>query len=133
MSQNVCRRNKFGYCKYVDKCRYTHNNEICLSANCSVYNCDKRHPKVCNFQRVYGRCKFAEDCRYSHQKPKDILENSNKIEILEKKIEDLENKIENLLKMGNKHLSCEKKVENLEEKIKATEKEFKKKLNGFRK
>ena len=114
MIKNVCRRNKFGYCHYGEKCRNKHVDEICLARNCDVYNCDKRHPKICNFHRAYGRNKFAEYCKYSHEKPKDILENSNKIDMLEKKVENLqqannrnsnieniEKKFENLLKRSS--------------------------------
>ena len=60
-------------------------------------------------QRAYGRCKFAEYCKYSHEKSKDILENRNKIDILEKKIE-------NLQETNNRKVNIEtkKEIENLE-------------------
>ena len=131
MNQNVYRRNKFGYCQYGDKCRYKHVDVICATANCSVFNCDKRRPKIFNFQRSYGRCKFAEYCKYDHRKFKDILENVGRIKILEKKIENLHNtssnensmkieqlekKMENLL-AERKILSFEKKIGKLERKI----------------
>ena len=112
MNKNVCRRNKYGHCKYGDKCTYLHTNEICAEKNCNVYNCERRHPQICNYQRTYGRCKFTEYCIYSHNKPGDILENINKIAILEKKIE-------NLQETHNRNVrnECKKKLDNLESKI----------------
>ena len=145
MIQNVCRRNKFGYCHYGEKCRNKHVDQICLASNCTVYNCDKRHPKICNFQRSYGRCKFAEYCKYDHRKPKDILENVARIEILEKKIENLhgtsniennnkieqlEKKIEKLVK-ERKDLSFEKKIEKLETIIQTLQLDFSEKINNL--
>ena len=107
----MCRRNKYEVCKFGDKCRYLHINEICEEQNCNVYNCERRHPQICNYQRTYGRSKFTEYCSYSHNKPGDILENINKIAILEKKIE-------NIQETNNINVSNEcKKIENLESKL----------------
>ena len=120
MNQNVCRRNKYGHCKYGDKCRYLHINEICVTTKCNVYNCEKRHPKICNYQRTYGRCKFTEYCSYSHNKSEDILENSDKIAVLEKKIE-------NLQETNNRKVNpeCNKKIDNLENKLENLESKIK--------
>ena len=82
-----------------------HVNEICVLKDCKLFNCDKRHPKMCKFKREYGRCKFTEYCRYDHSKPKDILENSDKLALLETKMKVFETEIE-------------KKVETFETKFK---------------
>ena len=35
-TQNVCRYFKFGFCKYLEKCRFPHVKEICESQDCDV-------------------------------------------------------------------------------------------------
>ena len=91
MTKQICRRNKYGYCKYNDKCRFRHINEKCVAKECNIFDCEKRHPKICNYIREFGRCKFTTFCRYDHEKPDSILENSEKIEKLEKKIDQMQN------------------------------------------
>ena len=86
MNEKTCRYNKFGYCKYGEKCNFRHINEKCVTTNCNINDCEKRHPKICIFKRKYGQCKCTTYCRYDHEKPQDILENSDKILELEKKI-----------------------------------------------
>ena len=79
MNQNVCRYNKFGYCKLSEKCRFRHNNKTCTDKHCNIVNCDKRHPKICKYQRDYGGCKFMEYCSFNHDKQNDVSQNSEKI------------------------------------------------------
>ena len=43
-AQNVCRYNKFGYCKYNQQCKLKHEKEICESNTCKVSQCKKIHP-----------------------------------------------------------------------------------------
>ena len=85
----LCRRNKFGYCRYGDKCRKKHINEICAERTCEVFNCEKRHPKICTFKRDYGYCKFAEYCRFNHDKPKEIVAVDEKISEIENRIKEM--------------------------------------------
>ena len=92
MKQNVCRKNKFGYCMYGDTCRNRHIEEICSSKNCNVFNCEKRHPKICNYFKEFERCKFTTFCRYSHRKPKEVLENDKRIQAIEDKLLEIEKK-----------------------------------------
>ena len=66
MPQNVCRYYKFGYCKFVDKCRNLHVEEKCENKECDITKCDKRHPRPCTFYRDYGRCKYSDYCKYEH-------------------------------------------------------------------
>ena len=88
----LCRRNKWGYCRHGGKCRYRHINEICSDKNCNVFICEKRHPKRCNYMKDQGQCKFKEYCRQDHKQSE--LENSKKIEKLEKKLESLQNPVD---------------------------------------
>ena len=91
-----CERNKFGYCKFKNSCRYRHIDEECKNEQC-----DKRHPKECNYYKSFGRCKFGNYCKYSHKtsdKRKDIFDLTEKydnlasvVESLKKDIEDLKN------------------------------------------
>ena len=118
MTQKICFRNKFGYCKYCEKCRFRHEDEQCEDSECEVYNCEKRHPRNCKHFRQYGYCKFTTFCKFKHIKQLHIAENSEKIDKLEKKLETLhipkENKRneEDLVKIK----SLEEVVNNLKEK-----------------
>ena len=119
----ICRYNKFGYCKFVDKCHFRHNNTICVEKNCNISECEKRHPKICIYKRDYGRCKFTP-CAYSHEKAKATAVNSDKIDKLEKKVEDIEKR------SVNKNI--EKNIENkLIKKLEAMEIEFENKIKSF--
>ena len=75
---------------FCDKCRYRHTNEVCGHKKCSVYSCEKRHPRPCKYQRHYGRCKFKTYCSYSHEKQRDIFDNIDKIAQLEQKMKNFE-------------------------------------------
>ena len=88
--KTLCRYNKFGHCKYGDKCHFRHENEKCLTKDCKINDCEKRHPKICIYKRKFGNCKFTTYCSYEHEKSLDICENSDKIVELEKKIENLQ-------------------------------------------
>ena len=37
---------KYGNCKYADKWQFRHNNVACVTADCIVFDSDKRHPVV---------------------------------------------------------------------------------------
>ena len=90
MQKKICRYNQFGHCKYGDKCHFKHNTEKCVTKDCNVSDCERRYPKICIYFRKYGRCKFKTYCSFDHEKPKDILENSEKIAELERKVENLQ-------------------------------------------
>ena len=53
--------------------------------------CDKRHPKICKYQRDYGRCKFTEYCSFNYDKQNDVSQNSEKI--VDETIENLETSV----------------------------------------
>ena len=112
--KSVCRYNKFGYCKFSDKCRFRHNNILCSDKNCNVFQCEKRHPKKCTFHRDFGRCKFTTYCRYSHEKQNDVIENNEKIKELENRLHAVENKKND--KNGDKIKKLETKLEDINKK-----------------
>ena len=99
-TQNICRNNKFGYCKFGEKCKFHHIDELCENKFCEVSSCENRHPKPCLYQRKYGQCKFSSYCRYSHEvnddltflkKQMELFQTSN--ELLKQRIENLEEKV----------------------------------------
>ena len=119
-NEGICVFNKFGYCKYSDKCRKRHINETCANKTCEVDKCLKRHPKSCWYYQEYERCKFGEYCNYKHIKKesnsqilKDLENVKEKLIIikktLEKKDEEIESIKENLklLNHGVKYSSLE--------------------------
>ena len=95
--------------------KFRHDNVICVDQNCSVFNCEKRHPKICKYQRDYGRCKFTSYCRYNHNKQNDVSENSEKILAIEKKIENLQNCN---IAPSELHKDVANKIETVESKLK---------------
>ena len=68
----VCRRNKYGYCKYGDNCHFRHEKQICTDSSCDVFNCEKRHPRICSWFQQYRRCKFTSFCKFKHVNSENI-------------------------------------------------------------
>jgi len=64
-SSHECRFNKFGHCKFKEKCRNIHFYEVCHETECDISKCNKRHPRACRFFHE-NRCKFSESCSFSH-------------------------------------------------------------------
>ena len=95
-SENICRNNKFGFCKFADKCRYKHVELLCEEKTCEISNCEKRHPKICIYQRDFGRCKFTSYCKYNHGKETNTSDLESKIEICRTTNEELKQKITEL-------------------------------------
>ena len=52
MKEQICRYNKFGYCKYGDKCHFRHINEKCVIKDCKIQDCEKRHTVDMNMIRL---------------------------------------------------------------------------------
>ena len=48
MTQNVCRKNKFGYCYFGEKCHVRHADEVFDRENCYVLNVKNVNPKFAN-------------------------------------------------------------------------------------
>ena len=109
-AQNVCRYYQFGFCKFTDRCRFQHVEEICRNPSCEIRGCSLRHPKVCKFFRDYNRCKFGEWCCFKH-----ITNNTNIDEISTEKIRK---EIESLQKIIN---DKDEVINHLAEKIKIIE------------
>ena len=121
MVMKICRRNKYGYCKYGDTCHFKHVKEICKDNKCNIFNCEKRHPKVCSWFQEYGRCKFTTYCKFKHPNINNFDEIVDKIELNENKLDE----INKMLKI------IEKEEVEIKQKIEAYENEIEKRLNMF--
>jgi hypothetical protein len=70
IKRKKCRYFNRGYCKYKDKCRYTHPKNICTehlqSMKCETRDCLGRHPKTCKWWSKQDGCKRGSECGYLH-------------------------------------------------------------------
>ena len=89
MIREVCLFDKFSFCKNGVRCTRVHLKEVCQERECDYRRCNKRHPRPCRIFRMNGFCRFGQSCRYSHRLPKDIEEQTKKINHLEKTTEKL--------------------------------------------
>ena len=128
MIENVCRYNKYGYCKFSDTCRNLHVNELCVDHQCDIAVCEKRHPRICSFYRDYGRCKYAEYCRYKHAQTVDEIKTNDfeeKLAMKDKEITQIKEEIvNNNEKMNEKESIIEiqnKVINELREKLESEE------------
>ena len=104
--QNVCRYHKFGHCKFSEKCRMMHIDEICGNCECDIKICNLRHPRICNYFRDYRRCKFGQWCSFRHEpfENKNIDDRISEVERMLKEKADLDQKIQ----------MCDKKLAEIE-------------------
>ena len=65
-NENICKWEKFGYCRKKNDCPDYHPIEVCNEEVCNESKCHKRHPQPCRFFRT-GTCKFGESCKYDHK------------------------------------------------------------------
>ena len=93
-AQNICFYNKYGFCKYLEKCRKYHENEKCENLNCEIRECPLRHPKICKFYRDFGFCKFSEWCKFSHCDNKNSKEKNDDVKKLEDRLETFQNEFQ---------------------------------------
>ena len=107
----ICTHYKYGYCRYLEKCRKRHVKEKCNNSACDIASCTSRHPKICRYWRDYGFCKFGEYCYYSHNDLNAQIVSSIDFENIQKKLSDLEQQIRELKIEEN--LRC--KVQSSEE------------------
>ena len=92
----LCKFNKFGHCKFSEKCKYLHVEAFCENKSCDIFSCDKQHPVTCKYFSFFGKCKFSP-CSYSHAKPFEIerMEKLEKtIKMNEKEIKELHSKVD---------------------------------------
>ena len=121
-TQNVCKWNKFGYCKHGEMCRKFHAKEICENASCQIMCCLKRHPKQCKYYINYKQCKF-DPCAFLHVEHTDDSEHLkkenelilSKINDINKSIKELEVKEFETEKFISKLLDIEKKLDTFNE------------------
>ena len=67
-----------------------HNNVICVQTNCSVFDCEMRHPVVCKHFMNFRKCKFT-NCAYKHSKGSDNDDMAAKIKNVEDEITEVKN------------------------------------------
>ena len=84
MIREVCLYDKFSFCKNGVRCLKIHLKETCQNRECDYMKCNKRHPRPCRIFRMNGYCRFGTSCRYSHRLPKEVEDQNNKIESMEK-------------------------------------------------
>ena len=117
MTQKICFKNKFGYCKYRESCFFQHVTLVCDDDKCDIFKCDKRHPKICKWYRDFRWCKFTLGCKFKHENKYDIFEK------FDKKLEELKainnnNGNDDLAKKAEEKLeSVEKMLENQRKEI----------------
>ena len=108
--ENICKWEKFGYCRKKKDCTDYHPSEVCREEVCNVSKCHKRHPQPCRFFR-FGSCKFGESCKYDHKKQLNDKEHLERIKQLE-----LNNKehIERIQKLEANEKKQDEKIQILE-------------------
>ena len=136
----LCLFNKFGYCKFSERCIRHHVNEICVSNHCNISECRKRHPKLCKYFENYRRCKF-NPCAYRHEKDssktydeveeRNLKEINDKMSVIEneiikknERIEELVSKISSLESKIKEIDTFKEKINDIQVKIQAHEKKF---------
>ena len=108
-AQNICFFNKYGFCKFLERCRRYHEDKLCENSECEIRECQQRHPKIWKYFRNFGFCKFSEWCKFSHKVSIETEKTNNQKKMEEKiktmemdiqkkneKIEKLENEIQNI-------------------------------------
>ena len=91
-TQNVCKYEKFGFCKERDSCPRFHPKVLCDKDTCDVTSCSKRHPMPCrNFTK--GECRFGNVCKFDHRKQKSFKDLEIKNDNLLKELKHLKSRI----------------------------------------
>ena len=109
-TQNICFFNKYGFCKYSEKCRRYHENTICEKSQCEIRECHQRHPKECKFFRDFGFCKYSEWCKYSHNFHENYHVKKENVKKIEDKLDIVETELQ---KKNDKVLKLEEKIKDI--------------------
>ena len=72
-----CRFQNFGFCNFIDNCRFRNAHNVCQKQICDLKNCPAGHPK-----------KFGEKCHQANQTSAE-----SEIKIIEEEVQSL--KVEN--------------------------------------
>ena len=109
--KEICKFEKYGFCKSKDSCKDYHPVEIFKRQFCSIGRCDQRHPQPSRYFRS-GGCRFKDTCKYEykeHVNTNELLDKMHRLEeekklqaeridMLEKEKEVQAEKINNLQK-----------------------------------
>ena len=98
MEDEPCLYNKFGFCKFKNKCSRKHYTEKCQeNAACKgKKTCPKRHPRDCKRFQQKGGCPFKNECDYNHNIVSETSKNNElkyKVQVLETTVTDLYQRI----------------------------------------
>ena len=143
--ENICFHNKFGFCKFGQRCFRFHENKLCENGNCNIQNCNLRHPKFCRYFGKYNNCKFGTYCRFKHVRIEaEVMENKKYDEEIDKlrreindcksKIREKEGEIKLLEKMLSEKICGLERMKNLEienVQLKTKIKDFEEQLNDL--
>ena len=72
----ICNYYDNGYCRFKDKCKFHHFEDVCDKSKCDESCCLKRHPIPCKYFRL-KKCKFGENCLFSHKKVLEEHQNND--------------------------------------------------------
>ena len=94
----ICQFNQFGHCKYGARCEKFHTIETCDNFPCVNRECDKRHPKLCQYFMVYGWCRFAGNCSFLHYNSSGFVHTSTSqgLQEIVQAMSELKNEIKTL-------------------------------------
>ena len=119
-----------GYCKFGEKCRKYHINEICSEKTCDITSCNQRHSRARKYFKNYGRCKFSP-CAFKHEYDPSI----NDFETVNKELMNISERLlafEQVINEKNKEINeMSVKIETLEKNL--SENNIDEKLEAFEK
>ena len=110
MTKDICKFFNTGFCKYKERCKFVHAEEVC-EGKCNTKDCCKRHPKSCKFGE---KCQRKEVCAYKHLTAPINNEWKVEVEVLKKLVEELRN---NNKQTQDKVKDLESEVQKLKAKV----------------
>lgn len=102
-----CQYYNSGYCKYKEKCTFSHPIEEC-EMSCKETTCPKRHRKLCRYGE---RCRHKSKCSYKHRENQTFNSHSENLASLLIKVKELLDYKKN----------SEAKIYNLEKELKSVQ------------